>query len=607
MGQSTDNGGERREELMAAETPDSGTVRPMDILTGLGVAPGVAVGTVYLHEAGAVHAPEYRIPEGRVESEQHRFAEAVHAAQRQLHTLRRRAERLPGAAGEELGYLLDAYHQMLSGSRLVRGVSNRIAEERVNAEAAVKKEIGDLIAAFTAMDDRYLAGRVADIRDIGQRLVRNLTKSPYKAFSGIGRDSVIVTHDLSPADTALLDPHTVSGFTTEVGGADSHTAIMARSLGLPAVVGVQDLTHRVRHGDAIVVDGTMGQVVLNPDADTLADYRKRRADFLRQRRALDRLRDVPAVTRDTIRVRLHANIELPSELEATMHAGAEGIGLLRSEFLFMNRADMPGEDEQTALLRQVVDAMDGRPVTVRTLDAGGDKLGSLVGGRIGPNPALGLRAIRLSLARVDLFETQLAAILRASAYGPVRILLPMIGTPDELAQARAVMDRVVRKLQSRRVPLPDPLPPLGVMIEVPGAALAADALAHHADFFAIGTNDLTQYTLAIDRTDDSVAHLYNPLHPAVLRLVQFAGEAANRAGIPVSICGEMAGDPRLTALLLGLGFRELSMSSTNIPRVKQRVCQIAMAEAARRAMAVMTEWDPARIGALLDDFNATLE
>jgi phosphotransferase system enzyme I (PtsI) len=456
------------------------------------------------------------------------------------------------------------------------------------------------------MDDRYLSGRVVDIRDIGQRLVRNLTKSPYRAFTGLGRDSVIVSEDLSPADTALLDPHTVSGFTTEVGGADSHTAIMARSLGLPAVVGVQGILRRVRHGDAIVVDGTAGQVVINPDADTLADYRKRRADFLRQRRALDRLRDVPAITRDSVRVRLYANIELPNELAATLHAGAEGIGLLRSEFLFMNRSDMPDEDEQTALLRQVVEAMDGRPVTVRTLDAGGDKLGSLVGGRMGPNPALGLRAIRLSLARPDLFDAQLAAILRAAAYGPVRILLPMISTPDELAQARRIMDGVVRRLTRQRVPLPDPLPPLGVMIEVPGAALTADALAHHADFFAIGTNDLTQYTLAIDRSDDSVAHLYNPLHPAVLRLVQFASEAANRAGIPVSVCGEMAGDPRLTALLLGLGIRELSMSSTNIPRVKERICGISMDEATRRAMAVMAEWDPARIGALLDDFNATL-
>lgn len=366
-----DYGGERREELMAAETPGSGTQRPMEVLNGLGVAPGVAVGTVYIHEAGAVHAPEYNIAESEVASEQRRFAEAVHAAQRQLHILRRRAERLPGVASEELGYLLDAYHQMLSGSRLVRGVSNRIAEDRVNAEGAVKKEIGDLIAAFTAMDDRYLSGRVADIRDIGQRLVRNLTKTPYRAFSGVGRDSVIVSHDLSPADTALLDPHTVSGFSTEVGGADSHTAIMARSLGLPAVVGVQELTRRVRHGDAIIVDGTMGQVVINPDAETLARYRKRRADFLRQRRALDRLRDIPAVTRDNVRVRLHANIELPSELDSTLHAGAEGIGLLRSEFLFMNRADMPNEDEQTALLRQVIEAMDGRPVTVRTLDAGG--------------------------------------------------------------------------------------------------------------------------------------------------------------------------------------------------------------------------------------------
>lgn len=575
-------------------------------LRGLGVAPGVAVGTVHRHEAGAVHAPEYRIPAGDVAAEQKRFSDAVSAAQRQLGTLKRRAGRLPGAAGEELGYLLEAYQQMLSGSRLVRGVNSRIEVERINAEAAVKREIGDLIAAFTAMEDSYLAGRVADIRDIGQRLVRNLTKSPVRAFTGIGRNSVIVAEDLSPADTALLDPHTVSGFATEVGGADSHTAIMARSLGLPAVVGAHGLCRQVSDGDTVVIDGEAGEIIINPGADLLTWYRKQRADFLRARRALNRLKTVPAVTRDGLRVQLSANIELPTEIDATQQAGAEGIGLLRSEFLFMNRGDLPDEEEQVGMMRAVVEAMDGRPVTIRTLDAGGDKLGSLVGGRAGPNPALGLRAVRLSLARPDLFEAQLAAILRVGAYGPVRILLPMIGTTDQLLRARAVMDDVVRRLQRQRVKIADPLPPLGVMIEVPGAALAADALAYHADFFAIGTNDLTQYTLAIDRTDDSVAHLYNPLHPAVLRLTQFACEAAHRAGIPVSVCGEMAGDPRLTSLLLGLGFRELSMSAMNIPRVKQRIRQLSMGEAARLAMAVMTEWDPARIGQMLDEFNAGL-
>lgn len=583
-----------------------GAPRTSRRLEGLGVAPGIAVGTVHVHDAGALHAPEYRIPAGRIESEQKRFADAVQAATRQLGTLKRRAGKLPGAAGEELGYLLDAYQQMLGGSRLVRGVNARIAEQRLNAEAAVKHEIGDLLTAFAAMEDSYLAGRMADIRDIGQRLIRNLTKTPVRAFSSLGRNTIIVTEELSPADTALLDPDTVSGFATEVGGADSHTAIMARSLGIPAVVGVQGLTHAVYSGDAIVIDGTAGQVILNPDEDTLCLYRKRRADFLRQRRSLGRLREVPAVTRDGCRIQLNANMELPAEIDATLAAGAEGVGLLRSEFLFMNRDDLPDEDEQVELMRPVVEAMDGRPVTVRTLDAGGDKLGSLVGGRISPNPALGLRAIRLSLAHVDLFEAQLAAILRVGAYGPVRILLPMIGTPEELVQARRIMDQVVRRLHRKRVPLPDPLPPLGVMIEVPGAALAADALAYHADFFAIGTNDLTQYTLAIDRSDDTVAHLYNPLHPAVLRLIQFSCEAAHRAGIPVSVCGEMAGDPRLTPLLLGLGFRELSMSSTNIPRVKHRIRQIGLHDAARRAMAIMSEWDAARIGALLDDYNAAL-
>jgi len=284
-------------------------------------------------------------------------------------------------------------------------------------------------------------------------------------------------------------------------------------------------------------------------------------------------------------------------------AGAEGIGLLRSEFLFMNREDIPSEDEQFGILRDLVGRMDGRPVTVRTLDVGGDKLARSLGLHGGPNPSLGLRAVRLCLSRPELFEAQLAAILRASAFGPIKILIPMIATLEEMRAVREVVARVVKRLRRKGVAMAEPLPPLGVMIEVPGAALAADALAWHADFFAIGTNDLTQYTLAIDRADEAVAHLYNPLHPAVLRLIQFSAEAALRARIPVSVCGEVAGDPRFTALLLGLGIRELSMSSTNIPVVKQRIRSLDLVAATRRARVIMDQSDSARIAQLLDSFN----
>jgi phosphotransferase system enzyme I (PtsI) len=380
---------------------------------------------------------------------------------------------------------------------------------------------------------------------------------------------------------------------------------MARSLGLPAVVGLPALPPTVPAGATALIDGSEGVVILDPGPETLERYRRKRADQLRVRRQWNRLRKVPAVTLDGAAIGLQANLELPVEIDSVLAAGAAGIGLLRSEFLYMNRPDMPSEDEQYAVLAELVRRLDGRPLTVRTLDSGGDKVAPSLGETEGPNPALGLRAIRLSLRRPELLEVQLSAILRAGAHGPVRILLPMVCTVEELRAVRDILDGVVRRLKRRQVPIASPLPPVGAMIEVPGAALSADALAWHSDFFAIGTNDLTQYTLAIDRADESVAHLYNPLHPAVLRLIQFAAEAALRARIPVSVCGEIAGDPRYTALLLGLGIRELSMAATNIPKVKQRIRALDLVAATGRVRVIMDQSDSARIAQLLDDFNRT--
>ncbi|MGC2854927.1 phosphoenolpyruvate--protein phosphotransferase [Novispirillum sp. DQ9] len=572
------------------------------VFEGVGVGPGIAIGFVHLHDAGMVSAPEYRIPASRVAAEQRRFAQAVAAARKQMAALRQKARRLPAAAGEELGYLLEAYDQMLKGSRLIRGVEHRIETERVNAEAAVRREIEQLVAAFALMGDAYLAGRMVDVREIGQRLVRNLTKTPARPFEDLPRNAVIISHELTPADTALLDPHHVGGFATQAGGAESHTAIMARSLSLPAVIGVPALLRVARSGDPVVVDGVTGRVILHPSTETLAEYRRKRADFLRARRALGRLRDLPAVTTDGERLGLLANIELPTEIEAVLNAGAEGIGLLRSEFLYMNRVDWPDEEEQYAIFREVVERMAGRPVTIRTLDAGGDKLETTLGASMPANPALGLRAVRFLLSRPDVLEAQLAAILRAAAHGPVRILLPMVTTTEEVLAVRAIAETVHARLRTAGVTVAAKMPPIGAMIEIPGAALSADALAGVSDFFAIGTNDLTQYTLAIDRADDAVAHLYNPLHPAVLRLIHFTTGAAVRAGIPVSLCGEMAGDPRLSGLLLGLGIRELSMSASNIPRVKHRIRRLSMAAAQTHACQVMSEHDGRRIGELISAF-----
>jgi phosphoenolpyruvate-protein phosphotransferase (PTS system enzyme I) len=580
--------------------------RPERVLHGLGVSPGIALGPAFITEDGEVPVPERRIEPDEVAAERQRFEQAVEFSLKQLKKLKGKASALPESASEEMGYLLDAHVAMLSNSRLVRGVERRIREDRVNAERAVQMEIATIGESFAAMEDAYLAQRIEDVRVVGARLLRNLTQTPYAAFSRLPEGTVILAEDLSPADTALMDPRRIAGFAAVLGGSESHTAIMARALGLPAVLAVAGLFGEVQPGDAVIIDGSSGTVVLNPTAATIERYEERRDDFRKEQRQLARLKRVPAVTRDGEEITLEANLELPRELEQAISAGAQGLGLVRTEFLYMNRDDLPDEEEQYQAYKALVKGMEGKPVTIRTLDVGGDKIAAPLSESLqgeGGNPALGLRAIRLSLKERKLLDAQLAAILRASAEGPVRILLPMVSTLAEVRGVREALQQVVRRVKRRGFEVADPLPPLGVMIEIPGAALAADALASESDFFAIGTNDLIQYTLAIDRGDEQVAYLYNPLHPAVLRLIQFAIEAALRARIPVSVCGEMAGDPRYTALLLGLGIRDLSMAPGNISRVKRRIRHLDLLAAQRRARAIMDQMDEARIASLLDDFN----
>jgi phosphoenolpyruvate-protein phosphotransferase (PTS system enzyme I) len=600
---STGHGPERREGAHGSVFVSDEGER---VFQGLGVSAGVAIGPAHVREAGALEVPEYAVPAHKAEAEQRRFAVAIEQSKKQVHKLKAKAAALRGAAAEELGYLLDAHLQMLTGSRLVRGADKRIRRDHINAEAAVHAEIQEIGKGFSQMDDAYFASRVDDIREVGARLVRNLLQKPYHAFSDLPLGSVIIAEELTPADTALLDPVRVGGFATVLGGPQSHTAIMARSLGLPAVLGVAGLMGGAAPGTMVVIDGTNGRVVVNPTDRTLAEYEERQRELLRERRQLSRLARLPAETRDGVQILLQANVELPREVEHAREVGAEGIGLLRTEFLFMNREDLPGEDEQYSELKAFVEGMEGRPVTIRTLDIGGDKLTNSLGDHFGQsaNPALGLRAIRLSLKRVELFETQLAAILRAGAHGPIRILLPMISSVAEVRQVKTILKKVRARLIRQGARIDVEPPKLGVMIEVPGAALAADALAMESDFFAIGTNDLTMYTLAIDRSDEQVAHLYNPLHPAVLRLIQFAAGAALRARIPLCLCGEIAGDPRYTSLLLGLGIRDLSMSVSALPRIKQRIRHLDLREATRRAELIMNQWDTGRIASLLDDFDA---
>ncbi len=582
--------------------------RPERTFKGLGVSPGIAVGPAYVRASGSVEVPTYAIAARAVEAELARLDASVGAARRQLGRLRTKAKDLRGAAGEEMGHLLDVYGQMLGDSRLLRGARGRIERERVNAEAAVDAEIGEIARAFAAMDDPYLAARLEDIRGIGTRLIRNLTRDPVKPFSVAPKGSVIVADQITPAEAAQLNPGRVVGCAAVIGGAESHTAIMARALGLPAVLGVPGLMEYAESGTVAIIDGDAGRVILDPVPATLAAYERRREERHREVRRLARMRDLPAATRDGVEIRLEANVELPLEMDAVRQAGAAGVGLLRTEFMFMNRDDVPSEDEQARELTRVVAAMEGRPVTIRTLDVGADKLAAaLTDGLGGGGPsALGLRGIRLSLQKRDTLETQLRAILRASAHGPVRILLPMVTTAGEVRKTREILEQTARRMH-RRLSEKNALPPVGAMIEVPGAALAADSLAKVCDFIAIGSNDLTMYTLAVDRANETVAHLFDPLHPAVLRLMQFASEAGLRAAIPVSICGEIAGDPRYAALLVGLGFRELSMAAASLPRVKQRIRAMDSLAARHRALLMMDQVDPVRIAMLLDDFNALQE
>ena len=589
------------------------TARPERVFPGIAVSPGVAIGPVFGASEPVPEITRHKIQAADIAAEGARLEAAIAQSRKQLGKLRARLAILPEESQAEIAPLIDAYIRMLGPSRLIRGVRRRIEETLRSAESAVIEEadaIAEAILAqaepgMSAEDHAGLERRAEEIREIARRLVRNLTHAPFKSFAGLPDGAILLSESLRPADAALLDPARLAGVAAEEGGADGHTAVMLRALGVPAVLGAAGVAHAIHPGDTAVVDGANGTVVLNPSPERLAAARRAAAAFARERQRYARLRRLPAETLDGETVELQANLELPIELSQIAQSGALGIGLLRTEFLFMNRETVPDEATQAETYRMIVEAMNGDPVTIRVLDWGGEKdIEALASAGLVPeiadtNPALGLRGIRMLLRQTDLLETQFAAILRAGVAGPVRVLLPMVTTVGEVRAAREIYERVGRRLRRRGERIPDKLPPLGIMIETPGAALSADALALEADFFAIGTNDLTAYTLAVDRGEADVAALYDPIHPAVLRLVQFATEAALRMRMPVSVCGEMAANPRLTALLLGLGLRSFSMTASAVPRVKQAVRGLNIDDCVRFARRVMEQSDPAKIQALV--------
>ncbi|MCB5944787.1 phosphoenolpyruvate--protein phosphotransferase [Acidocella sp. KAb 2-4] len=555
------------------------TRRQEQRFTGHPVSPGIGIGP--LHEAAE---PELvvatkKLDPAEIAPELARLDDAVARSRHQLQKLKNRLAALPEDSQAEIAPLMDVYLHMLGPSRLLRGIKARVQEALLCAEAAVQAETEAQAEAIMAQTGQERAGRLRradEVRELGRRLLRNLTRQPFRSFAGLAQGSILAASDLRPSDAALIQPARFAGIVTEEGGVEGHTAVMLRALGLPAVLGAEGVLDAVAPGTMTIIDGDTGEIVLSPSKASLEAARRKLSAQTRARRALAKLQRLPAMTKDGTAVELQANLELPFELAMIAESGAHGIGLLRSEFMFMNRDTAPDEDTQTRIYQDIVEAMDGDPVTIRVLDWGSDKeveaLSRYLPETPEANPALGLRGIRLLLRHPALLETQLAAILRAGAHGPVRILLPMVSVAAEVQATREILQRVWRRLKRRKtIALPESLPPLGIMVETPAAALASPVLAQHADFFSIGTNDLTMYTLAADRSLPADVKLYDPLEPAVLRLIHLTASFAAGAGIPVSLCGELAARPHVAPLLLGLGIRQLSMHGNAVPRVKRAI------------------------------------
>jgi phosphotransferase system enzyme I (PtsI) len=557
----------------------------MLILHGAGVGKGIAIGRAFVLSGGTVNIPEYSIPESEQKQEIERFRKALRKARRQLEDI---AANIPAGAPSESASFIDAYVLMLQDPLIVDQPIETIRTMNLNAERALQIHSSALIEAFDAMDDEYLRSKRRDVEHVVNRIQRNLLNIRHETLGHITNQlegRIIIAHDLSPADAVLLKNHKTAAFAIDLGGPISHTAILARSLNIPAIVGLHGATRYIDHDEVVVVDGKRGIVMAGADEAILQAFERRRRYVEAKQLELQTLVSKPAVTRDGVAVTLLANIELPGDIDSAMKANPHGVGLYRTEYLFMNRSRPPQETEQFTAYCRVMKQMKN-PVTIRTLDLGADKQVDGGRGEDPTNPALGLRAVRLCLKEPSLFKPQLRAIFRASTCGQVQMMIPMLSNLDELTQVMDLIEEVKGELRREGKRFNEDLP-IGGMIEVPAAAVCADLFASRLDFLSIGTNDLIQYTLAIDRVDDEVNYLYDPLHPSVLRLIKMTIDAGRRANIPVTMCGEMAGDPKFTKLLLGLGLRIFSMDAAVLLEVKKKVLGTEVAASEHVAQQVL--------------------
>ncbi|OGV77146.1 MAG: phosphoenolpyruvate--protein phosphotransferase [Methylotenera sp. RIFCSPLOWO2_02_FULL_45_14] len=573
---------------------------------GVGVSSGVAIGQAHLVSNALLEVVHYQLPKHLIDDEIKRFSDAIATVKADLEQIN---SSLRKNAPAEISAFIGTHLMMLEDKSLSEIPKDIIRNEQCNAEWAIKLQMDDIVDQFEQIEDEYLRERKQDVIQVVERIIKvllghqnQLTSAQQTSVLHQERKLILVAHDISPADAIQFKQHQFAAFITDVGGATSHTAILARSLNIPSIVALQRARDLINDGELIIVDGDLGVVIVSPSKEILAEYKLRQEQWELEQQKLQRIKTTKAITIDGTVIELFANIEVPEDVAAVKAAGATGIGLYRTEFLFMNRRDMPDEEEQFVAYKTVAQAMKGAPVTIRTLDLGADKQMNPDSVVNCANPALGLRAIRLCLSEPQIFHTQLRALLRASHFGNVKILIPMLCTLAELRQTKLLLERAKQSLRKENI-LFDENIALGGMIEIPAAAINAEAFANELDFLSIGTNDLIQYTLAIDRTDDAVAHLYNPLHPSVLKLISMTIKAGAKLGKSVSVCGEMAGDVKLTKLLIGMGLRQFSMHPSHILSIKQQVLHSQLVTLDAQARKILGLTDIEKIEPLVAKFN----